>query len=44
MKDSPAEKAGIKSGDIITKVEGEEVTKDNVSEMSNKIKGEEGKR
>ena len=44
MKDSPAEKAGIKSGDIITKVEGEEVTKDNVSEMSNKIKGEEGKK
>lgn len=44
MKDSTAEKAGIKSGDIITKVEGEEVTKDNVSEMSNKIKGEEGKK
>ena len=44
MKDSPAEKAGIKSGDIITKVEGEDVTKDNVSEMSNKIKGEEGKK
>lgn len=44
MKDSPAEKAGIKSGDIITKVESEEVTKDNVSEMSNKIKGEEGKK
>lgn len=43
IKDSPAEKAGIKSGDIITKIENEEVTKDNISELSNKIKGEEGK-
>lgn len=42
MEDSPAETAGIKAGDIITKVNGEEVTKDNVSDMSNKIKGEEG--
>lgn len=42
MEGSPAEQAGIKSGDIITKVENEEVTPENVSDMSNKIKGEEG--
>lgn len=42
MEGSPAEKAGIKSGDIITKVADEEVTIDNATEMSNKIKGESG--
>lgn len=42
MEGSPAEKAGIKSGDVITKVNGEEVTKENASNMSSKIKGEEG--
>ena len=42
MKDSPAEEVGMKAGDLITKVEGEEVTIENVNEMSNKIKGEEG--
>ena len=42
MEGSPAEAAGIKEGDIITKVEGVEITKDNVNDMSNKIKGEEG--
>ena len=42
MEGSPAEEAGIKAEDMITKVEGEEVTAENVSEMSNKIKGEEG--
>lgn len=42
MEGSPAEEAGIQTGDIITKVEDEEVTVDNVSDMSNKIKGEEG--
>lgn len=39
---SPAEKAGIKTGDFIVNVEGEDVTVENVSNMSNKIKGEEG--
>jgi len=42
MEGSPAEEAGIQTGDIIVKVEDEEVTIDNVADMSNKIKGEEG--
>ncbi len=42
MEGSPAEQAGIKEGDIIYKVEDEEVTAENVETMSNKIKGEEG--
>lgn len=42
MEDSPAKKVGIKAKDIITKVNDEKITKDNISEMSDKIKGEEG--
>ena len=42
IEGSPAEKAGIKAGDFIVNVEGEDVTVENVSNMSNKIKGEEG--
>ena len=42
IEESPAEKAGIKTGDFIVNVEGEDVTVENVSNMSNKIKGEEG--
>lgn len=42
MEGSPAEEAGIESGDIITKVNGEQITIDNVTDMANKIKGEEG--
>ena len=42
MEGSPAEAAGLKEGDMITKVEGTDVTIDNVSEMSDAIKGEEG--
>ena len=42
MKNSPALDAGLKEGDLIVKVNGEAVTAENVSEMSNKIKGEEG--
>lgn len=42
MEGSPAEKAGAKTGDFIVNVEGEDVTAENVSKMSDKIKGEEG--
>ncbi len=42
MEGSPAETAGLQEGDIITKVDGTEVTKDNVTQMSDAIKGEEG--
>lgn len=42
MEGSPAESVGLKEGDFIIKVEGEEITADNVNEMADKIKGEEG--
>lgn len=42
MEGSPAKAVGIKENDMIVKVNDEEITKNNVSEMSNKIKGEEG--
>ena len=42
MEGSPAEAAGIKAEDIIVKVNGEEITPENVTELSNAIKGEEG--
>lgn len=41
MEGSPAEAVGLKEGDFIVKVEGEEITVDNVNEMADKIKGEE---
>ena len=42
IKDSPAEKAGLKSGDIITKVNGEDCTGMDLRLVSNMVKGEEG--
>ena len=42
MKGSPAEEAGIKSGDVIYKVDGIEYTGEELSEASNQLKGEEG--
>ena len=36
MEGSPAAEAGLKEGDLITKVEGEEVTPENVADMSDK--------
>ena len=42
MDDSPAQAAGLQEGDMIIAVDGTEVTVDNVSDMSDAIKGEEG--
>lgn len=42
IRESPAEKAGIKAGDLMTKVNGVSYTADQMSEMANTIKGEEG--
>ena len=42
VKDSPAYRAGIEPGDVITKVDDEIYGGDNLSEASKKIKGEEG--
>lgn len=42
MEGSPAQKAGIKSGDVISKVDGIEYKGEELSEASSKMKGEEG--
>lgn len=42
IEGSPAEKAGLKTGDIIAKVNGEECTGMDLSTVANKVKGEEG--
>ncbi len=42
MPNSPAEKAGVKNGDIIVSVEGIDATEDNYYTMLDKIRGEEG--
>ncbi len=42
IKDSPAEKAGILPGDLIVKVDDVEYTADDMSILSNKIKGQAG--
>ena len=42
IKGSPAEEAGIKSGDVITKVDGVEYTGKQLSEASSALKKEEG--
>ena len=42
IKDTPAHKAGILPGDIITKVDGVSYTGEQLTEASNKIKGEIG--
>ncbi len=41
INDSPAEKAGIESGDRITKINDTEITEKNLSEVLKKIKGKE---
>ena len=42
IKNSPAEKAGILQGDIIISVDGKEYSGDEVTELTNSIKGKEG--
>ena len=42
MKGSPAEKAGLKPGDYIIEVNGEQCKAEDMTAISNKIKGEEG--
>ena len=42
IKGGPAEKAGIQPGDYITAVDGVQYTGEQMTEASNKIKGEEG--
>ena len=41
IKNSPAEKAGLQAGDLIISVDGTEYKADDMTEASNKIKGEE---
>lgn len=42
IEGSPAEKEGLKTGDIITKVNGEDCTDMDISLVANKVKGKEG--
>ena len=42
LEDSPAEKAGLKAGDVILKVDGTEITEPNVEKTVSMIKGEQG--
>lgn len=42
IEGSPAEEAGLKTGDIITKVNGEDCTDMDLSIVASKVKGEEG--
>lgn len=42
IEGSPAEEAGLKTGDIITKVDGEDCTGQELEIVANKVKGEEG--
>ena len=42
IEDSPAEEAGLKTGDIIKKVNGEDCTEMDLSLVADKVKGEEG--
>lgn len=42
FKGSPAQEAGLKTGDILYKVEGEEVTGEDLSEVVARVKGKEG--
>ena len=39
---TPAQQAGIQPGDVIVAVEGDPITSENISDISNRIRGEEG--
>ncbi|WP_461810119.1 S41 family peptidase [Faecalimonas sp.] len=41
-KDSPAEKAGFKNNDILYKVNGKDISTEDINKVVNKIKGKEG--
>lgn len=41
-KDSPAEEAGMKAGDVFLKVDGKDITKMSLSDVTDLVKGEEG--
>ncbi|EOR25214.1 MULTISPECIES: S41 family peptidase [Clostridium] len=43
IEGSPAEEAGLKSGDVILKVDGKDITEPNVEKTISMIKGEQGK-
>ncbi|MDZ5000253.1 PDZ domain-containing protein, partial [Clostridium perfringens] len=43
IEGSPAEKAGLKSGDVILKVDGTDIVEPNVEKTISRIKGEQGK-
>ena len=42
IEGSPAQTTGIQPGDVIVAVEGERITPENISDISNRIRGEEG--
>ena len=42
LPDNPARKAGVKAGDIIYKINGEEVYAEGTDDISNKLRGAEG--
>lgn len=42
FEDQPADKAGMKKGDIIVKVDGEDITAQSVDEVVKKLKGDQG--
>ncbi|HVF02481.1 MAG TPA: S41 family peptidase [Rubrobacteraceae bacterium] len=42
IADSPAEEAGIESGDVLVAVDGESVQEENIKEIGDKVRGPEG--
>ncbi len=42
IEGSPAEEAGIESGDVVVAVDGEDITEENVTDIAEKVRGPEG--